>query len=172
MSKNLNKKLQEALDSGVLFEIVDNCLAVSQVLQKLGFSAKGQYVQIVRDFLNSNYVDISHFTLNGKPLAVREYRYCPVCSSTFKVLEKDLQITCSKSCSNTYFRTKEQPTKTNYRTRALAHYGQYCALCNYSNIDALQVHHIDGNRSNNNITNLVVLCANCHAVQHKSNKPL
>jgi len=42
-----------------------------------------------------------------------------------------------------------------------------CERCNYDNhIAAIVVHHKDRNRSNNDISNLEVLCANCHAIEH------
>jgi len=53
-----------------------------------------------------------------------------------------------------------------YQDRAYKRYGEVCNKCGYSeNKSALQVHHIDGNRENNKIENLEVLCANCHAVE-------
>lgn len=55
----------------------------------------------------------------------------------------------------------------NYRAKALKHYGTECIKCGFSNIAALEVHHIDRNRDNNDITNLVVLCANCHRIEHR-----
>jgi hypothetical protein len=52
-----------------------------------------------------------------------------------------------------------------YREKALKHYGCKCEVCGYDEyVEALQVHHIDGNRRNNDIDNLVVLCANHHAL--------
>jgi hypothetical protein len=42
-----------------------------------------------------------------------------------------------------------------------------CARCGYCEIkSSLHVHHIDRNRSNNDISNLIVLCANCHLGLH------
>jgi hypothetical protein len=56
---------------------------------------------------------------------------------------------------------------SDYRTKALYQLGCVCIQCGYSNKDALEVHHIDRNRGNNNISNLEVLCANCHTLKHK-----
>jgi hypothetical protein len=56
---------------------------------------------------------------------------------------------------------------TRYRTKALEFYGKECSICGYDNEHALEVHHIDEDRSNNDITNLKVLCANCHTLTHK-----
>lgn len=53
-----------------------------------------------------------------------------------------------------------------YRKRALEKYGAACIQCGYDeNILALEVDHIDGNRQNNNLGNLQVLCANCHKIK-------
>lgn len=38
-----------------------------------------------------------------------------------------------------------------------------CARCGYNEFKcSLQVHHKDSDRDNNNIDNLILLCANCH----------
>ena len=173
MSKPLVAKLQASLDSGELFNIVDDCLANSQVLQKLGYSAKGQYTCIVKQFLLDNDIDISHFTPNGKPLVPKIEKVCPVCSSKFKTEPRSFgeQITCSRSCSNTYFRSGENhPSyvdgKTSYRNKALKEYGEKCSICGFEDKRSLEVHHIDKNRNNNELDNLVVLCANCHLITH------
>lgn len=56
---------------------------------------------------------------------------------------------------------------TKYRKQALQHYGEMCQLCNYDEYPAvLQVHHIDHNRMNNALSNLLVCCPTCHMVQH------
>ena len=42
-----------------------------------------------------------------------------------------------------------------------------CNRCGYSAYpDILGVHHIDRNRDNNDLSNLEVLCPNCHSVEH------
>lgn len=52
-----------------------------------------------------------------------------------------------------------------YRTRAFRLQGKVCRLCSF-NDDArmLDVHHIDSDRSNGHVENLVVLCVWCHAL--------
>ena len=54
------------------------------------------------------------------------------------------------------------PKRFNYRKLAFSHYPQVCAHCGFGIPDVLEVAHIDGNRSNNAVTNLVILCPNCH----------
>lgn len=60
-------------------------------------------------------------------------------------------------------------TQTNYRKIAFREYKKVCSICGYDEFpDILQVHHIDENRLNNNIENLLVVCPNCHSkIHHK-----
>lgn len=41
-----------------------------------------------------------------------------------------------------------------------------CALCGHRGVEALSIHHIDGNRANNTYENQIVLCHNCHQIHH------
>jgi 5-methylcytosine-specific restriction endonuclease McrA len=55
-----------------------------------------------------------------------------------------------------------QNKRVNYRRIAFAHYDPVCAHCGFGIQAVLEVAHIDGNRLNNEIGNLVILCPNCH----------
>lgn len=88
---------------------------------------------------------------------------------------------CSKSCSAIYrnsniwgdLHTNWKDGKASYRNRALKHYGIRCSNpeCDLTLknilIEAymLDVHHLDGNRNNNDLANLNVLCVWCHALK-------
>jgi len=51
-----------------------------------------------------------------------------------------------------------------YRKKALLYYGPTCNRCSFEEDERLlDVHHIDGDRKNNVIENLEVLCVMCHA---------
>lgn len=80
---------------------------------------------------------------------------------------------CNRECkeaAQTYMKAimpDHYGTGGNYRAAALKHYGASCQRCGYSkNIAAIHVHHVDRNRNNNDLNNLEVLCANCHAIEH------
>lgn len=84
---------------------------------------------------------------------------------------------CNKSCAasfnNTEFRTGENNPNwknggINYRKIAFESYLCKCANCGFDNKDALEVHHIDNDRSNNKLNNLITLCPNCHTLVHKN----
>lgn len=51
----------------------------------------------------------------------------------------------------------------NYSKRAKYFYGELCEVCGLTDKRILQVHHIDSNRQNHELDNLIVLCPNCHA---------
>jgi 5-methylcytosine-specific restriction endonuclease McrA len=53
--------------------------------------------------------------------------------------------------------------RVNYRKLAFATYTPpLCAHCGFGIPDVLEVAHIDGRRENNAISNLIILCPNCH----------
>lgn len=50
-----------------------------------------------------------------------------------------------------------------YRTAAFMNYPHQCAICGWNeDEDVLQVHHIDEDRQNNSLENLIILCPTCH----------
>lgn len=52
---------------------------------------------------------------------------------------------------------------TNYRVKAFQNYPHKCSICGWDeDEDILQVHHIDENRKNGSLDNLIILCPNCH----------
>jgi len=54
-----------------------------------------------------------------------------------------------------------------YRTRALREHKHECLDCGWAEVPSvLEVHHIDNNRDNNTIENLVILCPTCHRIRH------
>lgn len=51
-----------------------------------------------------------------------------------------------------------------YRKLAFTHYDPLCAHCGFGIPAVLEVAHLDCDRSNNDINNLVILCPNCHKI--------
>jgi len=141
----------------------------SQVSKKIyGYKSAKTYRELEAKAIELD-IDFSHFKIKVRRRK-RIIKICPVCNESFETVDGSTheKITCSHSCSNTYFRTKED-TKYNYREKALNHYGKKCSICDEDREHVLQVHHIDLNRDNNDIDNLKVLCANCHLDVHFKN---
>lgn len=71
---------------------------------------------------------------------------------------------CSQECGNRYKASlmHTQDSK-NYRLKAMKVYPHKCVCCGWDEDERiLEVHHINENRENNNIENLVILCPTCH----------
>jgi HNH endonuclease len=71
-----------------------------------------------------------------------------------------------KACAR--WSSKKMSNTKNYRI----HKKEYCEACGFvaKHISQLDVDHIDGNSSNNNIDNLQTLCANCHRLKTHENR--
>lgn len=93
---------------------------------------------------------------------------------------------CSQECyseSQRIYKTTEEKRKavkklvdnkrginwsTNNRKYVFALKEKKCEICEYNEYDfCLDIHHIDFNPNNNDITNLAVLCVICHKKLHK-----
>lgn len=84
--------------------------------------------------------------------------------------KKEIKKNCL-TCGKEFFIRKyiQKRSKGNYCCHKCAYIGVRkrvkvkCACCDYDEcVDILEVHHIDGNRKNNNLDNLIILCPNCH----------
>ena len=70
---------------------------------------------------------------------------------------------CSRSCANNR-QSWWNENATHYRTIALHHWKEECAICGFDKVVA--IHHIDENKQNNNPHNLIPLCPNHHEMVH------
>lgn len=94
---------------------------------------------------------------------------CCYCNKLIMKRKKDYKrsdglVFCSKECSNRYKNNQAEVFSINtYRDKALKYNDHMCACCGCDeDIRILEVHHIDSDRKNNELENLIVLCPICH----------
>jgi hypothetical protein len=59
---------------------------------------------------------------------------------------------------------KTEDMMSNYRTKALEAFGEVCMNC--AAREDIEVHHINSNRKDNELENLLTLCPDCHDKLH------
>lgn len=102
--------------------------------------------------------------------------YEVVCGTCFKlhiVVERDKLFPsknvyfCCRKCANSVGgKAKvEKYGRTKYQSIAKNNLHQSCVVCGFS--DVVDIHHIDCDRSNDSLDNLMVLCPNHHAMVHR-----
>ena len=88
---------------------------------------------------------------------------------------------CSRECKDTAQRIggirEIQPDHygtasiVKYREKAFRYYEKKCISCGYNkHPNVLEVHHIDRNRENNDLSNLIPLCPTCHTEVHRGHR--
>lgn len=105
---------------------------------------------------------------------------CANCGTTFSRLKSKLSNSkhgihfCSRDCKDAgqsyieLIKPEHYGTgDSSYRQKALQALPNVCYCCGYNNTYALEVHHVDKDRTNNKLDNLLILCANCHTLVHK-----
>lgn len=98
---------------------------------------------------------------------------CIVCHKP--ILASANKKTCSRSCANTHRagikykigRPKDKiKDERALKLRLVSLRGRVCERCGYNKVEILNVHHRDKNHSNNEFSNLELLCPNCHDEEH------
>lgn len=101
---------------------------------------------------------------------------CYTCKQRFNVIEREklfpkkAKYFCNRSCANSQGGKGKKKNlikngKLHYRVHALDHIKDHkCFVCGFDKI--IEVHHLDKNRQNNSLDNLVLLCPNHHKMIH------
>jgi hypothetical protein len=98
---------------------------------------------------------------------------CLVCKKP--ILAGFNKKTCSRNCANKNrigikYKIGSPEDKARVqkflKLKLLKQRGSKCERCKYEKYEILQVHHIDRNRKNNHLSNLALICPNCHYEEH------
>lgn len=155
-----------------IHEHAKNSLSKNQLMLKLGIPSNGAGIKRLNKLIQEERVDISHFKrIAWNKAYLKVEKDCPVCNRKFYTLlgSPRAKTVCSKSCSNTMFRSDENHPnwtigKGSYRERCWRIWGNKCAIPGCEWDLTVEAHHIDGNRNNNVKTNLISLCPNHHSL--------
>lgn len=88
---------------------------------------------------------------------------------------KSGNLFCSKRCATVinnslYKKGENHPNYNNgrfsYRKLAFENHEVRCCVCGYDVLEVLQVHHVDGDRGNNEVKNLIIVCPTHHREIH------
>lgn len=134
-----------------LREAVANSRSVSEVFKKLGIHFGGGNYTTFYARCEKYKISMEHFTGQGWLKGGKNNSYPAV----------PLDIVLRQK--STY-----QSYKLKKRLLAEGYFERKCYRCNRTEWEGepipIQLHHIDGDRTNNEITNLTLLCPNCHAL--------
>lgn len=136
-----------------LKEAVKNSLSFRQVLAGLGLrEAGGNYAQ-VHKYVKEYNLDISHFKGRGWNKGLH-FPFKP--KTPLEDILTENSAFQSYKLKNRLFREGLKP--------------QYCEECGWAQITAdgylpLELDHINGNRYDNRLENLRILCPNCHSLK-------
>ena len=151
--KNHNIKRHQSIDK----KFYKHCIYCNKLLTSIGFN---QHIKCC--YLNPDNIKL-----------------CPVCNTPIKDYKKS--STCSKPCSQIYFKDKFLNTSKNrdmswvgenykgpsYSLICFKYHKHKCIICDEDL--AVDVHHYDKNDKNNKKENLVPLCATHHRYMHNKN---
>jgi hypothetical protein len=158
--------------------LVKESVSKSEVCRKLGLPPGGSSFRKIRQLILDFNINIEHFSQDASNNKFnRKYalvnKHCPVCNTVFQARKghKRQKVTCSRSCSNTYFRSgennpnwKSEKSEWGYRKVCFSKWKKQCIICGFDKV--VEVHHLDENHNNDSENNLVPLCPNHHKMIH------
>lgn len=106
-------------------------------------------------------------------ISQREEIPCLICGKL--ILAGFNKKTCSRACANKnrqgikyHLGSPRDKVKSQQalKLRLLKVRGRKCEKCGYNKYEILHVHHKDRNRNNNDLSNLALICPNCHYEEH------
>lgn len=126
--------------------VVKNNCCYADVLRDLGISTRGRNSDTLKSKIKEYNLDISHFTFVSK--------------NKGKSKRKDISEYLVKGSTIRTFKLKERLFKEGIKENKC----EKCGISEWQGSPIIcQLHHIDGDETNNTLENLQILCPNCHS---------
>lgn len=127
-----------------LREAVAKCVNYRDVLRELGIPIAGNNSRTLKRKIAFYKIDISHFTFSakqrGEPKPLESY------------------LTMGSHCKQALL--KQRLFREGYKQNAC----EICGIIEWNGRPlTMQIHHKDGDNTNNTLDNLIIICPNCHA---------
>jgi len=157
-------------------EAFNNSNSKSDVCRAMNLPINGTGIRKVSNMMLKLNLDDTIFDIG---YSKRKYpnisKICPICGNQFKTKlgHPKETITCSSSCSNTYFRTGVNHgswTGKSYKIICFNRHERKCIICGEVNMVA--VHHYNENHDDNSEENLIPMCPTHHHYMHSKYKNL
>ena len=133
-------------DKNKIIKAVKNNYCYRDVLRELSIPVSGNNTTTLKRKIQQYNIDISHFTFRpSKRLSIKNV-------TIERYLNNEIKISSAK--------LKERLLNEGLKTNKC----EKCGLSEWNGMPlVIQLHHIDGNRNNNSLDNLEMLCPNCHS---------
>lgn len=142
-----------------MLEAIKSSRSVRQVLNKLGLKEAGGNYHTVKQFIIKNNINTDHF-----------------CSKDGRGWNKGKQLPSRRPIED-YFNNKQYITSHKLKKRLIRDgiFEHKCSVCQIDKWNdkpiSLELDHIDGNKMNNSLDNLRILCPNCHSQTPTHRRP-
>lgn len=137
-------------------------------------SCKNCFTQFISKKLPKRPQKFCSRVCSVKSRSTKIERKCKECHGIFQIVPSRIHDTptrgqfCSNDCRIKNWNTNSLQTQCpgSYRENAWKTYEKKCYDCGITDQRILVIHHIDGNRKNGKIENLIPVCHNCHCIRH------
>lgn len=133
-------------------KIVEESYSLAEVCRKLNYKISGSGYARIKKYIKDYNLDITHFT--GQSWNQGE---------NYKHFGKNIpldEILIENSTYNNNYGLKNKLLKNKLKEYKC----EECGIINWNNkLISLQLHHVNGNNTDNRIENLKILCPNCHS---------
>lgn len=132
-------------------EAIKNSRSIAEALRRLGIKDKGGNYRIIKAAIEKYEIDTSHFTGSGWS---KGFKF----TGRYKEDLKDILVENSSFQSYKLKKRLLQQNLKEYRC-------ERCGRTEWENEQIpLEIHHINGDNTDNRLENLQLLCPNCHAL--------